>query len=74
MIVSADPCRNSFGSRTRPMRDSESNVSIMQFGMIEKRPAFERFWKRISARPATARARDLDDALLPPKQRMGSKT
>jgi len=35
----------------------------MMFGMIEKRPAFERYWQRLSARPACVRARELDDAL-----------
>lgn len=35
----------------------------MMFGMIEKRPAFERYWQRLSARPACQRARELDDAL-----------
>ena len=28
----------------------------MQFGPIEKRPAFERYWQRLSARPAALRA------------------
>ena len=37
----------------------------MQFGTIEKRPAFERYWARISDRPAAVRARQIDDALLP---------
>jgi glutathione S-transferase len=36
----------------------------MIYGMIEKRPAFERYWARISARPAAARARAIDDALI----------
>ena len=35
----------------------------MMFGMIEKRPVFERYWQRLSARPACVRARELDDAL-----------
>ncbi len=35
----------------------------MMFGTIEKRPAFERYWQRASARPAYKRANDLDDAL-----------
>lgn len=35
----------------------------MMFGMIEKRPAFERYWQRLSDRPACRRARELDDAL-----------
>ena len=37
----------------------------MQFGTLDTRPAFERYWQRISARPAAARAREIDDALLP---------
>jgi Glutathione S-transferase len=37
----------------------------MQFGTIEKRPAFEAYWARISARPAAVRAREIDDALIP---------
>ena len=34
----------------------------LMFGTIEKRPAFERYWQRISTRPAHVRARALDDA------------
>ena len=33
----------------------------MQFGTIEKRPAFEQYWARLSARPAWRRANTLDD-------------
>jgi glutathione S-transferase len=36
----------------------------MSFGTIEPRPAFERYFGRISARPAAARAREIDDALV----------
>ncbi|HEX3664384.1 MAG TPA: glutathione S-transferase family protein [Rhizomicrobium sp.] len=39
----------------------------MQFGTIERRPAFEKYWERISNRPAAIRAREIDDALLPKK-------
>jgi glutathione S-transferase len=39
----------------------------MQFGTIEKRPAFERYAARINSRPAAIRAREIDDALLPKK-------
>jgi glutathione S-transferase len=39
----------------------------LQFGMIEKRPAFEAYWSRICDRPAAIRARAIDDALMPPK-------
>lgn len=34
----------------------------MMFGTFEKRPAFERYWQRISTRPAYLRAKELDDA------------
>ena len=37
----------------------------MQFGMLEKRPAFEAYVARTQARPAAARAREIDDALVP---------
>jgi glutathione S-transferase len=40
----------------------------MQFGWLEKRPAFERYWDRISNRPAAVRAREIDDALIPRKE------
>ena len=36
----------------------------LQFGSIQKRPAFERYWARISERPAAVRARQIDDALI----------
>ncbi len=39
----------------------------MMFGTLEKRPAFEAYWQRISSRPAAVRAREMDDALVPPK-------
>jgi len=35
----------------------------MEFGAIEKRPAFEQYWQRLSARPAAIRAKEIDDAL-----------
>lgn len=34
----------------------------MMFGTLEKRPAFEQYWQRISSRPACRRAKELDDA------------
>jgi glutathione S-transferase len=37
----------------------------LMFGSIEKRPAFERYWQRISGRPAALRAKQIDDALTP---------
>ena len=40
----------------------------MQFGTIEKRPVFERYWGRLAARPACMRAKEIDDALMPPRK------
>jgi glutathione S-transferase len=37
----------------------------MQFGSIEKRPAFEAYWAGLFNRPAAVRARQIDDALMP---------
>lgn len=37
----------------------------LAFGTMEKRPAFESYWQRISTRPAAVRAREIDDALAP---------
>jgi glutathione S-transferase len=37
----------------------------MQFGTLEKRPAFERYWDHLSKRPAAVRAKEIDDALVP---------
>ena len=39
----------------------------LQFGSIEKRPAFEAYWNGIQGRPAAVRARQIDDALIPKK-------
>ncbi|MBC7767918.1 MAG: glutathione S-transferase family protein [Phycisphaerales bacterium] len=36
----------------------------LQFGTLEKRPAFEAYVGRIMNRPAAARAREIDDALI----------
>ena len=36
----------------------------MMFGTMEKRPALEQYWQRVSARPACLRAKELDDALV----------
>ncbi|HEY0435080.1 MAG TPA: glutathione S-transferase family protein [Phenylobacterium sp.] len=36
----------------------------MQFGSIEKRPAFEAYFGRLFMRPAAVRAREIDDALI----------
>ena len=37
----------------------------MMFGTIEKRPAFERYYARVTDRPAFRRASEIDDALIP---------
>jgi glutathione S-transferase len=39
----------------------------MQFGTLDKRPAFERYVARLRSRPAALRAAQIDDALLPPR-------
>jgi glutathione S-transferase len=36
----------------------------LMFGTLEKRPAFEQYWQRLSARPACSRAKELDDTLV----------
>lgn len=36
----------------------------LSFGSLEKRPAFESYWSRVSARPAHLRAAAMDDALI----------
>ena len=41
----------------------------MQFGTLEKRPAFERYWQRIAARPAAQRAKAIDDKLVAERQK-----
>ena len=40
----------------------------MMFGSVEKRPIFEDYFGRLQARPAAARARELDDALIAAQQ------
>ena len=40
----------------------------LRFGSIQKRPAFEAYWARISDRPAAIRARALDDAAMAAKE------
>jgi len=49
---------------------SQIGLGLM-FGTIDKRPAFERYWQRISARPAYARAKELDDALIAQQKAAG---
>ena len=44
----------------------------MSFGTIEKRPAFERYFERISTRPAAVRARTIDEALIAENQQPAS--
>jgi glutathione S-transferase len=39
----------------------------MQFGTIEKRAAFEQYWRRLRARPEAMRAKEIDDALAAQK-------
>ena len=36
----------------------------MQFGSVEKRPAFERYWERLKDRPAAKKANKIDDAIM----------
>jgi len=43
----------------------------LMFKTIEPRPAFQQYWQRIIARPAYARAHQLDDALMPPQPAAG---
>ncbi len=38
----------------------------MQFGGIDKRDAFTKYWERISARPAALRANEIDGGMPPP--------
>lgn len=35
----------------------------MQFGVMERRPAFERYWSSVNSRPAALRAQAIDDEL-----------
>ena len=36
----------------------------LQFGSIEKRPAFEAYWQRLATRPAKLRADEIDNGLI----------
>jgi glutathione S-transferase len=40
----------------------------LMFGSLPQRDAFSAYWSRISERPAAVRAREIDDALLPPQE------
>jgi len=46
----------------------------LQFGSIEKRAAFERYWQRLAQRPAAQRAKEIDDALAAKQQQGQRKT
>jgi len=43
----------------------------LMFGTLDPRPAFERYWQRMSARPAFQRAKQLDDAKAAELQKAG---
>lgn len=43
----------------------------LQFGTIEKRPAFAAYGTRLAARPAARRAAEIDDALMAEMQKQG---
>jgi len=43
----------------------------MQFGSLEKRPAFEAYFARISSRPAALRASEIDNGLIAAAQKQG---
>lgn len=43
----------------------------MMFGAVDKRPAFERYWGLVSARPAALRAREIDDKLVAERRKAG---
>ena len=43
----------------------------MAFGGIDKRPAFERYWGLLSARPALIRAKAIDDGLVEERRKAG---
>jgi glutathione S-transferase len=43
----------------------------MMFGTMEKRPAFEQYWQRLSSRPAYLRAKERDDAWVAEQKAAG---
>jgi glutathione S-transferase len=43
----------------------------LQFGTLEKRPAFEEYAGRVLSRPAALRAREIDDGLIAQQQKAG---
>jgi glutathione S-transferase len=49
-----------------------SHVGLgMMFGAIDRRPAFERYWGLVSARPAALHAREIDDKLAAERRKAG---
>lgn len=44
----------------------------VQFGTLEKRPAFDAYLQRIFSRPAAIRAREIDDALIAEQKKAGA--
>ena len=44
----------------------------IQFGTLEKRPAFESYFERISSRPAAVRAREIDDMIIAEQKKSGA--
>ena len=49
--------------RRRMSTSARTSGFGLMFGTLEKRPAFQQYWQRLGARPAYARARELDEAL-----------
>jgi glutathione S-transferase len=45
--------------------------SGMMYGMIDKRPAFERYWSLVGSRPAAQRAREIDEELAAAARKAG---
>jgi glutathione S-transferase len=45
--------------------------SGMTFGVIDKRPAFERYWSLVGSRPAAQRAREIDEELAAARRKAG---
>jgi len=45
--------------------------SGMTFGVIDKRPAFERYWSLVGSRPAARRAREIDEELAATRRKAG---
>jgi glutathione S-transferase len=41
------------------------------YGVIDKRPAFERYWSLVGSRPAAQRAREIDDRLVAEQRKAG---